>query len=71
MIASKVSVVRKLDAHLPRVKMDRGKIEQVFINLFINALQAMSPGGVLTITTRAGAIGREPHAERSGLPPVS
>jgi len=56
-IASKVSVVRKLDAHLPAVKMDRGKIEQVFINLFINALQAMSPGGVLTVTTRAGHFG--------------
>jgi PAS domain S-box-containing protein len=56
-IASKVSVVRKLDAHLPPVKMDRGKIEQVFINLLINALQAMSPGGVLTITTRAGQFG--------------
>jgi PAS domain S-box-containing protein len=56
-IASKVSVVRKLDAHLPAVKMDRGKIEQVFINLLMNALQAMSPGGVLTVTTRAGKLG--------------
>jgi PAS domain S-box-containing protein len=56
-IASKVAVVRKLEAHLPKVKVDRGKIEQVFINLFINALQAMSPGGVLTITTRAGRAG--------------
>jgi signal transduction histidine kinase len=56
-IASKVTVVRKLDPHLPRVKVDRGKIEQVFINLFINALQAMAPGGVLTITTRAGRLG--------------
>jgi len=56
-IASKVRVVRKLDAHLPPVKMDRGKIEQVFINLLINALQAMSPGGVLTVTTRAGKFG--------------
>jgi PAS domain S-box-containing protein len=56
-IASKVSVVRKLDAHLPPVKMDRVKIEQVFINLLINALQAMSPGGVLTVTTSAGQFG--------------
>jgi PAS domain S-box-containing protein len=56
-IASKVSVVRRLDSRLPRVKVDRGKIEQVFINLFINSLQAMSPGGVLSITTRAGRLG--------------
>jgi len=46
-IASKVSVVRKLDAHLPSVKMDRGKIEQMFINLLINALQAMSQAAFL------------------------
>jgi PAS domain S-box-containing protein len=56
-IAAKVTVVRRLDGHLPRVKIDRGKIDQVFINLFINALQAMSPGGVLTVTTRAGQFG--------------
>ena len=58
-IAAKVSVTRKLDSHLPPVKMDRGKIEQVFINLFINALQAMSAGGVLTVTTRAGQFGED------------
>jgi len=59
-IASKVSVVQKLDPHLPPVQIDRGKIEQVFINLFINALQAMSPGGgVLTVTTRAGRFGEQ------------
>ena len=68
-IASKVTVVRKLEAHLPRVKMDRGKIEQVFINLFINALQAMSPGGVLTITTRAGRAGESlPLSEAAARP---
>jgi PAS domain S-box-containing protein len=50
-IASQITVVRKLDASLPRVRLDRGKMEQVFINLFINALQAMSQGGVLTVTT--------------------
>jgi PAS domain S-box-containing protein len=58
-IAAKVSVVRKLDSHLPRVRIDRGKLEQVFINLFVNALQAMSSGGVLTITTRAGKFGED------------
>lgn len=56
-IAAKVSVVRKLDPGLPRIRIDRGKIEQVFINLFMNALQAMRPGGVLTVSTCGGTVG--------------
>jgi PAS domain S-box-containing protein len=70
-IASKVTVVRKLDPHLPRVKIDRGKIEQVFINLFLNALQAMSPGGVLTVTTRAGRLGDDLTLSETASRPFS
>ena len=58
-IASQISVVRKLEADLPRVLLDRNKMEQVFINLFINALQAMSQGGVLTVTTRHRRFGED------------
>jgi signal transduction histidine kinase len=58
-VASQISVVRKLDADLPRVLLDRSKMEQVFINLFINALQAMSQGGVLTVTTRHRRFGED------------
>ena len=58
-IASQISVVRKLGADLPRVRLDRGKMEQVFINLFLNALQAMSQGGVLTVTTRHRRFGED------------
>jgi len=64
-IGAKVSVVRKFDSHLPKVKIDRGKIEQVFINLFINALQAMSPGGVLTVTTYLGRFGENPKVSET------
>ena len=58
-VASQISVVRKLDADLPRVLLDRRKMEQVFINLFINAVQAMSQGGVLTVTTRHRRFGED------------
>jgi PAS domain S-box-containing protein len=58
-IAAKISVVRKLEPAMPRIKIDRGKIEQVLINLFLNALQAMSPGGTLTVTTCCGRLGED------------
>jgi signal transduction histidine kinase len=51
--------MRKLDPGLPRLRLDRGKMEQVFINLFINALQAMSQGGVLTVTTSYRRFGED------------
>jgi signal transduction histidine kinase len=41
----------RLDGTIPPVAADRNKIQQVFINLFMNAVQAMEGGGRLTVTT--------------------
>jgi PAS domain S-box-containing protein len=51
MEASRIQVVKELAHGLPPVRLDGGKIEQVFINLFINAAQAMAQGGTLTVRT--------------------
>jgi PAS domain S-box-containing protein len=67
-IAAKIVVNRRLDPHLPPVLIDPGKIEQVFINLFLNGLQAMNPGGVLTVSTQAGVCG-ELHKSGELIPP--
>jgi len=40
-----------LDLEIPDIKMDPMKIEQVLINLFSNAIDAMSKGGTLSVST--------------------
>jgi len=39
----------KYDSHLPRIKADKTQMHQVFLNLFLNAIQAMPEGGELKI----------------------
>jgi two-component system, NtrC family, sensor kinase len=40
-----------LDESLPRIKGNPGKLQQVFLNLFLNARDAMESGGVLALST--------------------
>ncbi len=49
--ASKISVTAQLCASLPLVYANPGKLQQVFMNLIINARDAMPRGGELRITT--------------------
>lgn len=42
---------KRLSLDLPRLLLDRNKMEQVLMNLTINAIQSMESGGVLTIAT--------------------
>ena len=46
-----VKLENKLDPELPQVLADFDKIQQVLINIILNAIQAMPEGGDLTITT--------------------
>src|SRR5207244_2716809 len=47
-----VQLVRKLQASLPPVMGEAGQIEQAFLNLILNAVEAMPQGGILTIVSR-------------------
>jgi len=48
-----ISLEKNLDLHLPLVLADFDKIQQVLINIMLNAIQAMPKGGKLIITTSA------------------
>jgi PAS domain S-box-containing protein len=47
-----VRVVRELGQGIPMVPLDVAKVRQVLLNLALNAMQAMAPGGTLTLRTR-------------------
>ena len=40
-----------LDSHLPKVRGNAGRLQQVFLNLFLNARDAMESGGTLAVRT--------------------
>jgi signal transduction histidine kinase len=46
-----VSIETFFASHLPQVRGDENKLEQVFINLIINAAQSMDGAGTLTLRT--------------------
>lgn len=48
-----IAVVMQVDSNLPPVKGNFGKLQQVFLNLFLNARDAMDGKGVLRVTTVA------------------
>jgi signal transduction histidine kinase len=47
----KLRIVKTLDAFLPEVNADPDQLQQVFLNLFLNARDAMPDGGDLEIVT--------------------
>jgi two-component system NtrC family sensor kinase len=52
--ANGIEVHLHLEENLPRITVDPNQIKQVLLNLMHNALQAMSHGGTMTLTTGRG-----------------
>jgi signal transduction histidine kinase len=52
-----VTISREFSPDLPRAWFDREQLKQVFMNLILNAIQAMREGGSLVIATRVSSDG--------------
>ncbi len=57
----------RLDPTVPPIRADPAQLDQVLLNLTINARDAMPDGGTLTIETREAELGDEYVAGRPGV----
>jgi signal transduction histidine kinase len=64
-----VAVDTQSDEEVPDVMMDADQMQQVFLNLMINAVQAMPDGGTLKIITSTSDKEKEGHDEIMELIP--
>ena len=67
-----VGLQKNLAPDLPPIQGDKSKLEQVFLNLFMNAGQAMAGHGVLTVSTSQniqGAVEIRVSDTGPGIPP--
>jgi two-component system NtrC family sensor kinase len=68
-----IKFTKQVQARLPRVRLDKGGIQQVLLNLFMNSVQAMDRGGELTVKIGPAEDSREARIDvidnGPGIPP--
>ena len=69
LIGEDITLVRDLHHQPCTIRADRGQIDQVILNVAVNAKDAMPDGGRLTIATRTLVITRDNPSLHSGLLP--
>ena len=58
-----VELIREFGDKLPSVSVDKNQIQQVFVNIFMNAIQAMPDGGKLRVRTYTTQLTETTHFE--------
>jgi len=70
---SNVKIIKQYGQDIPQIEADPDQLQQVFINMILNAIQAMSQGGTLTISTvkdtAKGEVGVSFHDTGFGIKP--
>ena len=68
--AAHVSVIKSFEENLPSMKGSGNRLQQVFLNLFLNARDAMPSGGMLEVRTssRNGSVEVEVTDTGTGIP---
>jgi nitrogen-specific signal transduction histidine kinase len=69
LIGEDVQLTTRLRAHRDRVKADPGQLEQVLLNLAVNARDAMPQGGRLTIETDTAELRGDDARTHAGVQP--
>ena len=68
MLGEDIALETRYQPNLPHIEADTGMIEQIVMNLAVNARDAMPKGGKLLIATSAVEIGATHHAAASRSP---
>jgi signal transduction histidine kinase/CheY-like chemotaxis protein len=69
LIGEDINLTTKLDSKLGHIKADPGQVEQVIMNLVVNARDAMPEGGALTIETQGLYLDESYHQQHPEVTP--
>jgi two-component system NtrC family sensor kinase len=67
-----IRIEQELDPHLPVIESDTGQLQQIFLNIVNNAIDAVERGGCIRIASRyaeEGALVVDVHDDGPGMPP--